>query len=202
MTKAVDSRTLDTNADVTAKTEAYAKIQEKVKQFYGIKKLKVQARDISKITQGDKSANQLFVEILELWNLSEYGEDNSEEQIKEILLRALKDDEIKLQYELSLLPGRTKLTVEGIVAYANEFALHKKASHYRTNQIQRGGFQGVEALEVEVENGEATQIEEVAQVVTKTIPAEEIEEIKGVKPAIHTLTKQATLSVTPKAKPA
>ena len=136
LTEAADSGILDTNADVTTKTEAYAKIQEKVKQFYGIKKLKVQARDkLSKITQGDKSANQLFVDILELWDLSEYGDDNSDEQIKEILLRALNDKEIKLQYELSQLPGRTQLTVEGIVAYANEFALHKKASHYRTNQI-------------------------------------------------------------------
>ena len=128
----------DANKEVVAKKDPYEKIKEKVKIFYGIKKLRDQARDrLNTIKQGERSANQLLVDILELWNLSEYADD--QEKIKEILLRALNDQDIKLQYHISEFPDRETLTVEGIIAYANEFALHKKPTHYRANRVWRGG---------------------------------------------------------------
>ena len=128
---------------VAAKDDAYKKIKAKIYIFYGIPKLKEAARDkLTKITQGDKSANQLLIEIGELWSLAEYGEQGSNEHIREILLRGLRDQEIRLQYQLSLLPGRTPLTTEGIVAYANEFSLHRAANvnnSYRAHRVYRGG---------------------------------------------------------------
>ena len=70
----------------------------------------------------------------------------------------------------------------------------KKLATTEQTKFKEVGSGGVEVFAVEVEAGEAIQVEEVAQVVTKT---EEIEAIKSVTPAIRTRTKQATRSVTP-----
>ena len=144
LTECANAGIPDTDAlVVAAKDDAYKKIKAKIYVFYGIPKLKEAARDkLTKITQGDKSANQLLIEIGELWSLAEYGEQGSKEHIREILLRGLRDQEIRLQYQLSLLPGRTPLTTEGIVAYANEFSLHRAANvnnAYRAHRVYRGG---------------------------------------------------------------
>ena len=140
LAEAADNGVPDANTAVAAEKDSYGKIKQKIKIFFGIKKLKEQARDkLSKVTQGDRSANQLLIDIIELWDLAEYGEENSQEQIKEILLRALRDQDIRLQYQLSQLPGRTPLTVESIIAYANEFAIYKASSSSRVNKVYRGG---------------------------------------------------------------
>ena len=59
----------------------------------------------SVIKQNNRTAKQLLVDILELWKLAEYTED--EEQILTTLLLALRDPQVKLQYELSLLKTST-----------------------------------------------------------------------------------------------
>ena len=142
LTEAADNGIADANDLVKAEKDSYGQIKQKIKIFFGIKKLKEQARDkLSKVTQGERSANQLLIDILELWDLAEYGDENSQEQIQEILLRALRDQDIRLQYQLSQLPGRTPLTLESIIAYANEFAIYKASSSSRANvnKVYRGG---------------------------------------------------------------
>ena len=72
-------------------------------------------KKLTNIKQGDRSANQLLINILELYEVAEYTTDSGEFVI-ETLLSALKDPEVKAHYIYSKL--KTKLTVSQIVQYA------------------------------------------------------------------------------------
>ena len=101
-----ESGTQATNAEVVAAKNPWTKLKAKLKFFYDIDLLKSQARTkLRHIKQNNRTAKQLLVDILKLWKLAEYTED--EEQILTTLLLALRDPQVKLQYELSLLKTST-----------------------------------------------------------------------------------------------
>ena len=87
------------------------------------------------------------IEIEQLWIEAGYADDGEKDKhILRILLDALIDPEIKLQYEYSLMPNKTALTIDQVLQVANVIALHKpKTTSYHTtnvNKIQRGGGRG------------------------------------------------------------
>ena len=86
-------------------------------------------KKLTNIKQGDRSANQLLVDILELYEVAEYTTDSGEFVI-ETLLNALKDPEVKAHYIYSKL--KTKLTVSQIVQYANVIAEAKQEQRQAT----------------------------------------------------------------------
>ena len=81
------------------------------------------------------------IEIEELWIEAGYGTGGEKDKhILQILLEALHDPEIKLQYQYSLMPNKTPLTIDQFLEVANVIALHKpKTSYHTTNKVQRGG---------------------------------------------------------------
>ena len=81
-----------------------------------------------------------MVDILELWKLAEYTED--EEQILTTLLLALRDPQVKLQYELSLLKTSTKWTLENVIEYADTFAASKPKSFEAESSVKKASSRG------------------------------------------------------------
>ena len=117
-----ESGILATDDRVKGEKDPWKNLKLKIKYFYQIDRLKQKARTkLNKIKQGDRSANQLLVDILKLYEAAEYGTDSGEYVI-ETLLNALKDKEVKVHYAYSELPDRKKLTVSQIVEYANVIA--------------------------------------------------------------------------------
>ena len=125
---------------VTAVEGAWGKLKKKVELFFQIPKLEENAREKFKtIRQKDSQQPlQLQVEILELWDECGYSATGEEKntQVKETLLSALRDNEVRRQYRYSKMPGQTELTISGILEVANVLALEKKATPtYTVNQV-------------------------------------------------------------------
>ena len=133
--------TSDNNAAVKTAKNSWDRLKAKLKYFYDLDKLTSQARaKLKNVRQNDKSAKQLLVDILELWKLAEYTAD--EEQVLTTLLLALRDPEVKIQYELSLLPGNTKWTLETIVQYADTFAANKPKNSNSDFSVKKTTYRG------------------------------------------------------------
>ena len=119
---------------------AWKKLKKKVELFYQIPKLEESARQKFKTVKQKEGQIplHLHVEILELWDEAGYSAtgDEKDTQIKETLLSAFRDNEIRRQYRYSKMPGQTELTISGILEVANVIALEKKAAPtYTVNQV-------------------------------------------------------------------
>ena len=111
---------------------AWKKLKKNIEFFYQIAKLEESAKQKFKTVRQkeDQQPLQLHVEILELWDESGYSATGDEKntQVRETLLSALRDNEIRRQYRYSRMPGQTELTISGILEVANVLALEKKAT--------------------------------------------------------------------------
>ena len=119
---------------------AWKKLKKKVELFYQIPKLEESARQKFKTVKQKEGQIplHLHVEILELWDEAGYSAtgDEKDTQIKETLLSAFRDNEVRRQYRYSKMPGQTELTISGILEVANVIALEKKAAPtYTVNQV-------------------------------------------------------------------
>ena len=119
---------------------AWKKLKKKVELFYQIPKLEESARQKFKTVKQKEGQIplHLHVEILELWDEAGYSAtgDEKDTQIKETLLSAVRDNEVRRQYRYSKMPGQTELSISGILEVANVLALEKKAAPtYTVNQV-------------------------------------------------------------------
>ena len=136
-----ENGTQATNAEVVAAKDSWTKLKAKLKFFYDIDLLQSQARTkLRHIKQNNRIAKQLLVDILELWKLAEYAEDD--EQILTILLLALRDPQVKLQYELSLLKTSTTWTLENVIEYADTFAANKPKLFQADPSVKKASSRG------------------------------------------------------------
>lgn len=118
----------------------FKKLKKKVEIFYQISKLEESARIKFKTIKQKEGQQplQLHVEILELWDECGYSATGDEKTtlVKETLLSALRDNEVRRQYRYSKMPGQTELTIAAVLEVANVLALEKKATPtYTVNQV-------------------------------------------------------------------
>ena len=119
---------------------AWKKLKKKVELYFQIPKLEESARQKFKIIRQKEGQQplQLHVEILELWDECGYSATGDEKnaQVKETLLSALRDNEVRRQFRYSKMPGQQELGISGILEVANVLALEKKAAPtYTVNQV-------------------------------------------------------------------
>ena len=128
------------NEQVADVDGAWKKLKKKVELYFQIPKLEESARQKFKIIRQKEGQQplQLQVEILELWDECGYSATGDEKntQVKETLLSALRDNEVRRQFRYSKMPGQQELGISGILEVANVLALEKKAAPtYTVNQV-------------------------------------------------------------------
>ena len=117
-------KSIDDN-QVASQSGSYKKLIEKLNIYFEIKTLLDYARNkLSSVVQKEgQSANDLLVEIQDLITDAGWKEaSNATQQIKTVLLRALKSDVVRQQYQFSLMLGKTELTLADIVQVAKVVA--------------------------------------------------------------------------------
>ena len=129
------------DSSVSGEGDNWKKFTKKCALYFQTEKLQNEARKkLANIKQRDgQLAIDVKIEILKLWTEAGYGETDRDQHVLQILLTALKDDNVRLQYSYSLLPGKTALTLDQIVEIANVHQLHKpKAAHFSANKVGSG----------------------------------------------------------------
>ena len=125
------------DGSVSTEGDNWKKFVKKCALYYQTEKLQNEARKkLANIRQKDgQLAVDVKIEILKLWAEAGYGETDRDEHVLQILLTALKDDNVRLQYQYSLLPGKTKLTLDQIIEIANVHQLHKPKAHFSAHKV-------------------------------------------------------------------
>lgn len=126
------------DAQVAALSGVYKKLKGKLNIYYQTKTLEEYAKTrLSTIQQKDsQSASDLLVEIKELISDAGWNEaSNRDDQIKSVLLRALKSEAVRQQYRFSTLPGKTEFTLDDIVEVANVIARSADANKQRLEHV-------------------------------------------------------------------
>ena len=131
---------------VSTETNAWKKFRKKLEIYFQTEKIQNSAQTrLKNIKQKqNQPAVEVLIEIQTLWTEAGYNDDSEKEKYHlRILLDALNDPRIKLEYEYSLMPGKTPLTIQQIIQVANVFAIHQvKQNSFDVNKTQRGGRRG------------------------------------------------------------
>ena len=133
---------------VSAEEDEWKKFTKKLGIYFQTEKIQSSAQTrLKEIKQKPgQTAIDVKIEIEQLWIEAGYSSDGEKDKhILQILLSALKDPEIKLQYQYSLMPNKTPLTIDQVIEVANVIALHKPsgvATSYQTNRVEGGGARG------------------------------------------------------------
>ena len=125
------------DSSVSAEGDNWKKFVKKCGLYYQTEKLQNEARKkLANIRQKDgQLAIDVKIEILKLWAEAGYGETDRDQHVLQLLLTALKDDNVRLQYQYSLLPGKTALKLDQIIEIANVHQLHKPKAHFSANKV-------------------------------------------------------------------
>ena len=125
------------NTSVSEEGDNWKKFVKKCGLYYQTEKLQNEARKkLANIRQKEgQLAIDVKLEILKLWSEAGYSETDRDQHVLQILLTALRDDNVRLQYQYSLLPGKTPLKVDQIIEIANVHQLHKPKTHFSTNKV-------------------------------------------------------------------
>ena len=127
--------------DQVTATTPWKTLKQKLEKYFFTAKLKAAARrKLRNYKQGpNQSPFDVKTEILQLWTEAGWPDQDKEAHIKHLVLQALTEHEVQLQYEYSLMPGRTELTLNQIVTIANVYATNKKPStSFSVNQTSYG----------------------------------------------------------------
>ena len=133
---------------VAAETDNWKKFTKKLKIYFQTSKLESAAQKrLKDIKQKvGQAAIDVQIEIEESWVEAGYaGDGEKDKHILQILLAALFDEEVRLQYQYSLMPGKTPLTIDQVIEVANVLALQKskQRNHHSSNKVgfgSRGKF--------------------------------------------------------------
>ena len=135
LSKAAKEGVLD--GRVAAEADEWKKFKKKLSIYYQTEKLESAAR--RKLSNIRQKPNQLpvdlKVEILQTWKEANYGDGDQDKHILQIFLQALLDSEVRLQYQYSLMPGKTPLKIDDLIEVANVLSLHKpEKAHYSSKK--------------------------------------------------------------------
>ena len=122
---------------VSGEGDNWKKFVKKCALYYQTEKLQNEARKkLANIRQKDgQLAVDVKIEILKLWAEAGYSETDRDQHVLQLLLTALKDDNVRLQYQYSLLPGKTPLKLDQVIEIANVHQLYKPKAHFTTNKV-------------------------------------------------------------------
>ena len=125
------------DSSVSNQGDNWKKFSKKLALYYQTEKIQQEARKkLANIRQRDgQLAIDVKIEILKLWTEAGYGETDRDQHVLQLLLTALKDDNVRLQFRYSQLPGKTPLTLDQIVEIANVHQLHKPKAHFSANKV-------------------------------------------------------------------
>ena len=138
LSKAAKEGVLD--GRVAEEEDEWKKFKKKLSIYYQTEKLESAAR--KKLTNIRQKPNQLpvdlKVEIIETWKEASYGTGDQDKHILQIFLQALQDSEVRLQYQYSLMPGKTPLKIDDLIEVANVLSLHKPQTSYSSKKTSDG----------------------------------------------------------------
>ena len=154
------NKAVDDN-QVTTISGNYKKLLGKLDIYLEVSKLRDSSRrKLREIKQhAGQPAADVLIQIKELFEEAEYDGDDKNEQIRDTLLNALRDDEVRRQWRYSNMSSKTPLTIAQIVELAN------------TNQVDQKSKSDFVRSVREKPDQKATSAEDSAQVVNDFVKA-------------------------------
>ena len=122
----------------------WGKFEGKFKLYFQVPALEEEARSkLTKVKQLDgESAIDLRIRITQMYEDSNWGDQDKEAQIRSYFLSAIRDPQVEVQYKFSLMPDKTPLTLDALVEIANIYERTSSNSAHKVNRVNQGSQGG------------------------------------------------------------